>query len=296
MSKRLPPLNALKAFESAARHLSFTKAAGELFVTQAAISHQIKTLESFLSTPLFHRKNRSLLLTDEGQAYFQDVRDIFSNIMDATDRVLALNEKGTITVATPPSFASQWLVPRIHLFSQHYSDIDVRIKAVDEDDGFLDERVDIAVYYGDGRWRDIDVLKLTTEFFTPVCSPMLLQGERPLSTLSDLSQHTLLHDNSREGWKNWLKTMSVKDVDFDKGPVFSHTMMVLQAASIGQGIALADSVLAKPDIDAGRLICPFEERIESKKSFYVVCRPEQSNKNKIQVFKDWLISEIEEQI
>lgn len=293
MTKRLPPLNSLKAFESAARHLSFTKAADELFVTQAAISHQIKTLESYLSIRLFHRKNRSLLLTEEGQSYFQDLRDIFANIADATERVLALNEKGAITVATPPSFASQWLVPRIHRFSLIHSDIDVRIKAVDEDEGFLDETVDIAVYYGSGSWKELDIVKLNTEYLTPMCSPMLLQGSKSLSSLSDLNQHTLLHDNSRLGWKKWLKTLGVKGVDYNKGPIFSHTMMVLQAASIGQGIALADSVLAKPDIDTGRLICPFEERIESKNAFYVVCKPEQSDKNKIQVFRDWVVSEFE---
>ncbi len=293
MSKRLPPLNALKAFESAARHLSFTKAADELFVTQAAISHQVKTLENYLSIRLFHRKNRSLLLTEEGLSYFQDLRNIFANMQEATDRVLALNEKGAITVATPPSFASHWLVPRIHLFSQKYSDIDVRIKAVDQDEGFLDETVDIAIYYGNGNWRGVDVTKLTTGFLTPMCSPMLSRGSKPLLNLSDLNQHTLLHDNSRLGWKNWLNALNVDDVEFNKGPIFSHTMMVLQAASMGQGIALADSILAEPDLDSGRLICPFEERIESKNSYYVVCKPEQLDRNKIQVFRQWALSQVE---
>jgi len=152
MAKRLPPLNALKVFETAARHLSFTKAAEELFVTQAAVSHQIKLLESHLTTKLFLRRNRKLLLTEEGQSYFIELKDIFSNLQDATDRLLALGSKGAITVAAPPSFASQWLVSKISQFSISHPDIDVRIKAVDLDDGFLDETVDVAIYYGRGNW------------------------------------------------------------------------------------------------------------------------------------------------
>nr|WP_136249598.1 transcriptional regulator GcvA [Ningiella ruwaisensis] len=294
MPKRLPPLNALKAFESAARHLSFTKAADELFVTQAAVSHQIKSLESFLSTKLFHRKNRSLLLTEEGQAYFQDLRDIFSQVHEATERLLAMGSKGAITVATPPSFASQWLVPKIYQFSSEYSDIDVRIKAVDLDEGFLDDSVDIAVYYGRGNWQGLHSTKLLAEYLTPMCSPLLLQRGKPLRSLSDLSHHTLLHDNTRSAWKNWLQAFSVRGVNVNQGPIFSHTMLVLQAAAIGQGIALSDTVLAKPDIDSGRLICPFSEKIESKLSYYLVCRESQADNSKIQAFREWMLAQVEQ--
>ncbi|MFC3120435.1 transcriptional regulator GcvA [Agaribacter flavus] len=291
MSKRLPPLNALKAFESAARQLSFTKAADELFVTQAAVSHQIKSLESHLSTKLFHRKNRALLLTEEGQAYFHDLRDIFIQIQDATERLLAMGAKGAITVATPPSFASQWLVPKIHEFSSQHPEIDVRIKAVDLDDGFLDDSVDVAVYHGKGTWPGLHATKLLTEYLTPMCSPFfLLQSGKPLSTLDDLKHHVLLHDNTRSAWKNWLKAFDVRGVNVNQGPIFSHTMLVLQAASIGQGVALSDTVLAKPDIDSGRLVCPFEEKIESKLSYYVVCREEHADKSKIRIFSDWMLS------
>lgn len=294
MPKRLPPLNALKAFESAARHLSFTKAADELFVTQAAVSHQIKSLENYLSTKLFHRKNRSLLLTEEGQAYFQDLRDIFTQVQEATDRLLAMGAKGAITVATPPSFASQWLVPKIYQFSAKHNDIDVRIKAVDLDEGFLDDSVDVAVYYGKGNWPGLHATKLLAEYLTPMCSPLLLQRGKALDSLQDLGQHTLLHDNTRSAWKNWLQAFSVKGVNVNQGPIFSHTMLVLQAAAIGQGIALSDTVLAKPEIDSGRLVCPFAEKIESKLSYYLVCRESQADKSKIQVFRDWMLSQVDE--
>ncbi|WP_395342882.1 transcriptional regulator GcvA [Ningiella sp. W23] len=293
MPKRLPPLNALKAFESAGRHLSFTKAADELFVTQAAVSHQIKSLESFLSMKLFHRKNRSLLLTEEGQTYFQELRDIFVQIQEATDRLLASNEKGAITVATPPSFASQWLVPKIYQFSAQHPDIDVRIKAIDLDDGFLDDSIDIAVYYGKGYWSGLHSIKLLAEYLTPMCSPLLLKSAKPLQSLNDLKHHTLLHDNTRGAWKNWLNKFDVKGVNVNQGPIFSHTMLVLQAAAIGQGIALSDTVLAKPDIDSGRLICPFAETIESKRSHYLVCKESQAEISKIKIFSDWMLAQIE---
>lgn len=295
MAKRLPPLNALKAFEAAARHLSFTKAADELFVTQAAVSHQIKSLESYLSTKLFLRRNRTLLLTEEGQSYFVELREIFLNLQDATDRLLSLGSKGAITVAAPPSFASQWLVSKISQFSIAHPDIDVRIKAVDLDDGFLDETVDVAIYYGKGNWPKVDAVKLNTEYLTPMCSPLLLQQNKPLDRLSDLSKHVLLHDGSRTAWKNWLKHFNVKQINVNQGPMFSHTMLVLQAAALGQGIALSNILLAKPEIDSGRLICPFEESVESKYAFYLVCHPGQSEVSKIQVFTGWMLAQVDDE-
>ncbi|HBY38522.1 MAG TPA: transcriptional regulator [Alteromonas sp.] len=295
MHRRLPPLNALKAFEAAARHLSFTRAADELFVTQAAVSHQIKALEEFLSLKLFIRRNRTLLLTEEGQAYFLELKDIFKNLQDATERLLARGSKGAITVATPPSFASQWLVPRISKFSLAYPDIDVRLKAVDFDEGFLADDIDVAIYYGRGRWSGIQAEKLHTEFLTPLCSPSLFQGSKPLNSLADLKHHVLLHDSSRAIWKMWLKHFNVFGVNVNQGPVFSHSMMVMQAAALGQGIALGNSVLAKPELDAGRLIMPFEEKLESRDAYYLVCHEGQAEMGKISAFRDWVMNLVQEE-
>ena len=295
MAKRIPPLNALKAFEAAAKHLSFTKAAEELFVTQAAISHQIKLLEDFLSIKLFLRKNRTLLLTEDGQAYYSDIKDIFSHIVDATERLLNRGAKGSITVAMPPSFAAKWLVPRISQFSTMYPDIDVRIKAVDFDEGFLDESTDIAIYYGRGRWQGLHSEQLHKEYLTPLCSPMLFASDKPLEELSDLSEHILLHDSSRDNWKYWLKEFDIKKINVNQGPIFSHSMLVLQAAALGQGIALGNTLLAKPEIDAGRLICPFEERVESKDGFYIVSENSEHEQEKITLFREWLLSQVEEE-
>lgn len=295
MATRLPPLNALRAFEASARQLSFTRAAEELFVTQAAISHQIKSLEEHLGIKLFMRKNRSLLLTEEGQSYFLDIKDIFNSLHEATDKLLARGAKGAITVSLQPSFAIQWLVPRLNAFNILHPDIDVRIKAVDQPDNSLTEDVDIAIYYGRGNWSSVHSDKLHTEYLIPVCSPLIMTGKKPLFTQNDLAHHTLLHDTSRRDWKRWFKEVGVKGVNVNHGPIFSHSSMVLQAAIHGQGIALAHSVLAKPDIDAGRLVCPFSDVLISKNAYYIVCREQQADIGKIAAFRDWMLETVEQE-
>ncbi len=237
MSRRLPPLKSLRAFESAARHLSFTRAADELFVTQAAVSHQIKSLEEFLGVPLFVRKNRKLLLTDEGQSYWPKIRDIFEILTSATDQIKAQGASGALTVSVVPTFATVWLVPRLSRFNQMYPDIEVRLKASDDVVDFVREDVDIAIYYDTGDYPGMHSVTLLTEQLTPLCSPALLEGERPLRSPEDLKHHTLLHDGSTSDWRRWLKYAGVKGINLHQGPVFSHTSMVQQAAIYGQGIA-----------------------------------------------------------
>jgi len=292
LASRLPPLNALRAFEASARQLSFTRAAEELFVTQAAISHQIKSLEEFLGIKLFMRKNRALLLSEEGQAYYLDIKDVFTSINDATERLLARGAKGAITVSLQPSFAIQWLVPRLNAFNVLHPDIDVRIKAVDQAESSLTEDVDVAIYYGRGHWADIHAEQLQKEYLVPVCSPLLLQGKKPLDKLEDLVNHTLLHDTSRRDWKRWFKQVNVKATNVNHGPIFSHSAMVVQAALHGQGVALAHSFLSRPDIEAGRLICPFDEVLESKNAYYVVCRERQVDLGKIAAFREWVLDTV----
>ncbi len=295
MSRRLPPLNALKAFEAAARPLSFTRAAEELFVTQAAVSHQIKALEEFLGIKLFRRRNRALLLTEEGQSYFLDIKDIFSAIMDATDKLVARSAKGSLTVTLQPSFAIQWLVPRLVRFSERHPEIDVRIKAVDMDEGSLSDDVDVAIYYGRGHWPGLRSYKLHTEYLMPVCSPLLLASGRPLRTPQDLAWHTLLHDGSRRDWHNWLKLVGVELPNVNQGPIFSHSSMVIQAAVHGQGVALGHSVLSQPEIEAGRLVCPFEQVLVSNNAYYLVCQESQAELGKITAFRDWMLELVEQE-
>ncbi|MUK44024.1 transcriptional regulator GcvA [Aliivibrio fischeri] len=290
MSRRLPPLNSLRVFEAAARHLSFTRAAEELFVTQAAVSHQIKALEEFLGLKLFRRRNRSLLLTEEGQSYFLDIKEIFSSLSEATDKVLERSAKGALTISLPPSFAIQWLVPRLSDFNNQEPDIDVRIKAVDMDEGSLTEDVDVAIYYGRGNWPGLRVELLYQEQLLPLCSPQVLLNEKPLTTIDDLRFHTLLHDTSRKDWKQFVKHYELAGMNVNQGPIFSHSTMVLQAAAHGQGIALGNNVLAQPELDAGRLVAPFEEVLVSKNAFYLVCNEKQADTGRIATFREWILS------
>nr|WP_040502532.1 transcriptional regulator GcvA [Idiomarina xiamenensis] len=293
--RKLPPLNALKAFEAAARHLSFTRAAEELFVTQAAVSHQVKGLEEHLGIKLFIRRNRALLLTEAGQSYYLDLKAIFDQLLQATDKLLLATEQGSLTISLPPSFAILWFVPRLSRFRDAYPDIDVRIKAVDEIDGSLSDDVDVAIYYGDGRWPGVTAYKLHNEYLLPVCSPLLLHGPKPLRQPADLLQHTLLHDETRNAWKDWFKLVGIDKDKGDNGPIFSHSSLALKAAVHGQGIALANNVLVKPEIDAGHLIRVFPEALPRKKAFYLVCRDSQAEIGKIATFRQWLLAIVDEE-
>lgn len=292
MPRRLPPLNSLRAFEAAARHLSFTKAAEELFVTQAAISHQIKALEEFLSVQLFIRRNRKLLLTDEGQTYWPKIRDIFEKLVNATEQIKAKGATGSLTVSVIPTFATLWLVPRLSEFSELYPDIDVRIKASDTEVDFVREDVDIAIYYGDGEYSSLHTERLFEEHLMPVCSPSLLE-KKPLETMEQLKDHTLLHDASTDEWRMWIKHAGAEGVNLEHGPVFSHSGMVLQAARHGQGIAIGHSVLTEMDLESGRLVAPFDVVVDSGNSYDLVCPMNSHDRPKIVAFREWLMSKVQ---
>lgn len=290
MSKRLPPLNALRVFDAAARHLSFTKAADELFVTQAAVSHQIKSLEDFLGLKLFRRRNRSLLLTEEGQSYYLDIKEIFTSINEATRKLQARSAKGALTVSLPPSFAIQWLVPRLSGFNAAYPGIDVRIQAVDREEDKLADDVDVAIFYGRGNWTGFRTERPYAEFLLPVCAPSLLMGENGLKVPADLANHTLLHDTSRRDWMAYTRQLGVPQINVQQGPIFSHSAMVVQAAVHGQGIALVNNVMAQSEIEAGRLVCPFSDVLVSKNAFYLVCHDSQAELGKIAAFRQWILA------
>lgn len=288
MSHRLPPLTALRAFVSAARHLSFTKAADELFVTQAAISHQIKALEDFLGLKLFRRRNRSLLLTEEGQDYYLDIKDIFSSLSDATKKLQSKSAKGTLIVTMPPSFAIQWLVPRLSSFNKRYPEIDVRIQAIDRYESKLADDVDVAILYGKGHFSNENEELLYTEYLLPVCSPQLLMGEYPLNAPEDLSHFTLLHDASRHTWQAYTRQYNVDNINVQQGPIFSHSAMVVQAAVHGQGVALVNNVMAQAEIASGRLVCPFNKILRGKNAYYLVFHKSQHEQGKVYAFSQWI--------
>ncbi|GJH43207.1 transcriptional regulator GcvA [Pasteurella canis] len=287
MYKRLPPLNSLKSFESAARHLSFTKAAEELFVTQAAVSHQIKLLEDFLGVELFKRKNRALELTELGQAYFSDVTKILHRLAEATDKLLAQKNNKHLTISVPQTFGIQWLVPHLSDFNQHHPDIEVRLKGVDQDEGLLSKDIDIAIYYGLGNWDNLQVEKLVEENLLILASPKLLE-QNPVRSEKDLKNHTLIHIHTRDNWKNMASFLQLDDLNIQQGSLFSHTFMALQAAIHGQGLVLANRILAQQEIDNGHLQVVLPTNLHDPKSFYVVNHFD-VNDERIRAFRAWII-------
>ena len=294
MVRKLPPLKSLRAFEAAGRHLSFTRAADELFVTQAAVSHQIKSLEEFLGVSLFIRRNRQLLLTDEGQTYWPKIRDIFETLSSATDGIKAARASGALTVSVVPTFATVWLVPRLSAFKARFPDIEVRLKASDDSVDFVREDVDLAIYYQAGEYPSgLSAKTLLSERLTPLCAPSLLQGDKPIREPLDLKSHTLLHDGSTDDWRKWLRLAGVKGVNLSHGPVFSHTAMVQQAAIYGQGIAMGHLVLSQAEVQAGRLVRPFELMMESEFSYDIVCPQESVERPKVKAFSDWLLTTVQ---
>ncbi len=306
----MPPLNALRAFEAAARHLSFALAARELHVTPAAVSHQVKGLEQNLGVPLFRRLARGLELTRAGQACLPGLRDGFDRLAAAVEQVRALGETRTLAVSAAPSFATRWLAPRLHRFVGAHPDLDVRINAsaqlIDpskgdvrhdgEAGGSMMEDADIAIRFGTGEYPGFRVDKLLPAAVTPMCSPQLLEGERPLREPADLKHHVLIHDNvssddGRALWQVWLEAAGVEDVDVSHGLRFNHAMMALEAAADGLGVALGMPVLAAADLAAGRLVRPFKLVLPLKFGYHAVSAAEASQRPDIAAFREWLLAE-----
>ena len=296
MSRRLPPLNGLRAFEAAARHLSFTKAAEELSVTQAAISHQVKGLEDQLGLKLFRRFNRRLMLTDAGQLYLPALTEAFDGIDAATRRLRAAEETGPLKVSVATSFAAKWLLPRLPDFHARHPDIDVQVSAHDRLVDFLREDFDMGVRFGRGRYPGLRVDLLFEDTISPVCSPRLREGAHPLRTPADLRHHTLLHDEVPQdefpSWRKWLAAAGVTGVDPERGQRYSHSSLVIQAAVDGQGVALTRDSLVGLDVEAGRLVRPFGPDLPTNFACYVVAPEATAGRPKVAAFRDWLFDRV----
>jgi LysR family glycine cleavage system transcriptional activator len=292
MTVRLPSLSGLRAFEAAARHLSFTRAAAELNVTQTAVSHQIRRLEEQLGLRLFVRRNRSLLLTREAQDYLPSVRAAFEDLRLATERLLRPDRPALLTVSTMPSLAAKWLMPRLAGFQEAHPAIEIRITASAQLVDFRRDEVDVAIRYGRGRWPGLRADWLMTEDLFPVCSPALLAGERPLRRPEDLAHHTLLHARmSRDDWQLWLTAAGLPPtLASRRGLTFDETLMALEAAIDGLGIALGRTPFVEADIAAGRLVVPFGVKLPAEAGFYVVAPHETAEAAKIAAFRQWLIA------
>jgi LysR family glycine cleavage system transcriptional activator len=286
----LPPLNGLRTFEAAARHLSFTRAAAELHVTQAAVSHQIRALEERLGVKLFQRRGRGLVLTEAAQTYLGEIRGAFERIGEATRRLQARDALGTLTASVLPSFTAKWLLPRLGRFRAAHPEIDLRLSSSEEMVDFARDDFDLAIRTGRGRWPGLRAdLVLTEELFV-VCSPKLVERQK-LDRPEDLRQHTLLHDEPRDRWAVWLKRVGIDDIDPWRGPGFSQSNLVIEAAVEGQGVALVGGTLAAEDLRAGRLVRPLAASSPTDYSYWLVCPEATAERPKVAAFRAWLLAE-----
>ncbi|MCM2329496.1 MAG: transcriptional regulator GcvA [Lysobacter sp.] len=313
MSDRLPPLNALRAFEAAARHRSFKRAAEELFVTPAAISQQVKTLEEYLGVELFRRLTRAIELTPAAEAMLPKLREGFDCFAAGLAQARRAEERGRIAVLAPPNFVARWLMPRLRSFTTSYPQYDLRIigtlRAIDnpEDElpaepGRADAEAKVTVRYGMGDYPGAVVDLLFQPSYVPVCSPKLLGRGPPLHRPSDLRNHMLIHDDSspgdeeRPGWEEWLEIAGAKGVDGTRGPRFSNASLVHEAAIDGLGVALALRPLVDSDIEEGRLVVPIERAVPTQFAYYLVTSEALIAHPAASTFRRWLMAQAEGQL
>jgi LysR family transcriptional regulator, glycine cleavage system transcriptional activator len=306
VSSRLPPLGSLRAFEAAARHLSFRRAADELNVTPAAISHQVKALEEFLGVKLFRRLVRGLELTATAEACMGKLRDGFDALATAVEMMRTHETSGALGVGIAPSLAVKWLMPRIRGFVAAHPDIDVRVAA---SSGMIDGRHDadggggaepgvpqIQIRFGAGHYPGARVDKLFSVSVAPMCSPRLLDGAHPLQRPEQLRHHTLLHHDSGHSdgsanWKAWFQAAGVEGIDVSRGPHFNHAVLALDAAVDGAGVVLSYPVLASADLAARRLVMPFALSLPMEPAYYLVCPHRIYDHPRVAAFRDWLFAQ-----
>jgi LysR family glycine cleavage system transcriptional activator len=292
MPDRLPPLHALRVFEAAARHASFTRAAQELHVTQTAVSHQMRALEAHLGLRLFLRLPRRLVLTPEGQVYASQLRRVLERIADATASLHARPRREVLAVTSLPSFLARWLVPRLGDFAWAHPQTDLRILSTERPLDFSREAVDVGIRWGYGRYVGLRTEKLMDDESFPVCSPALRKRRPLLRVPSDLSRHVLLHDDSADGWRGWLRAAGVPEVDADRGHIFNDANLMLQAAAAGHGVALARRVLVERDLAEGRLVRLFDLALPAEPAYYLITSEQTARLPKVQAFRAWLLDEV----
>ncbi len=282
--------------EAAARSESFTRAAEELCVTQAAVSHQVKALEATLGIKLFNRERQRLVITSAGREYLAVIRDALDRIAVGTERVVQRQNSGNLTVSTSPDFAAKWLVHRLGRFAEAYPGIELRVSATMHHVDFAREEIDLAVRHGDGTWAGLDVVRLCSERLFPVCSPKLVSGRNRIVKPSDILKLPILHLEDSKAWSRWFDAAGVTDAEVSHGPVLNRASMLIDAAVNGQGVALARTALAAWDLINGRLVRPFGISLRVPNTYWIVCPKATSALPKIATFREWLLSEAAEDL
>ena len=307
---RIPPLHALRAFEAAARHLSFKHAAAELHVTAGAVSHQVKLLESILGVPLFRRLTRALELTSEGHRLLPKLSEGLASIQAAVDAVRHHDMPCALSVLAPPNFAARWLIPRLNTFTTAHPDLALQLASrqsmidgrengdmVQRTNDARDDAPVVSIRFGTGHYPGAQVDEIFAAEYVPVCSPRLLEGAHPLRKPSDLGAHTLLHDdtvldgNARPSWGAWLAGAGVKGVDPERGPRFTDASLAIEAAIEGMGVALAVKPLIAAEIRSGRLAVPFDIAAPASYSYFLVSPEAVSDRPPVAAFREWLLAE-----
>lgn len=290
MSKRLPPLNPLRAFEATARHRSLTKAAAELNVTHGAVSHQVRALEEALGIKLFEREGLRLRLTPHGAELLPAVSDAFDGIAAAMQRLTRPASAGALSVSCVPALLSLWLIPRLGSFIAQYPDIRLTLTASNDAQDIRSPDIDLCLHYGDGNWADCFVRKWSGLELFPVVSPTLINN-RPIRTVRDLAEHTLLHGDDGREWRTWLLAADAINLERGKRHHMVDARLSIEAAVYGHGVALGDTVTASELLARGQLVAPFNLSVPSVDEFYVACRNEMKAAPIVRVFIDWLFSE-----
>ena len=295
MAASLPPLHALRAFEAAARHMSFAAAAEELSLTPSAISHQIRHLEDRLGRRLFDRKPRGLALTPLGQLYFPLVRSAFEQLVQATSLVggVGPDQQKVLTISCTPSFAMAWLIQRLPSFQAAHPEIEVRLDTSTRIVDFARDGVDVGIRFGLGQWPGVIAERLFGETLFPVCSPTLLAEKGGVSGPADVARFTLIHVMPYiDDWRLWLTAAGVTGVDPERGPRFDNSFVAYRGAEEGLGMAIGRGIVLESALRSGRLVAPFDMRLASRHAYYFACAEGAERMRKVALFRRWLMAEI----
>lgn len=295
---RLPPLSALRGFEAAARLNSFSKASSELYMTQSAISHQIKLLEEYFGQPLFKRVNRTVEVTDAGVDFLKTTQLVLSQLQKGAIRLEFFNKPGLVVLDTSPAFASKWLMPRLADFRAHHPEIDAWIYTKYSQESLEHAEVDVAIWLGTGDWPGVDCIKLFEDEVTPLYSPKMLAPGQSIDTPADLTQHPLIHVEQverREDWYTWFTQVELEEAESVAGYNFNDSGLALDCALSGQGVVLGSAFLAKDLIESGQLIRPFEESLSTELNYYLVYRSDKRFDENVDAMVRWLLAQFSDE-
>jgi LysR family glycine cleavage system transcriptional activator len=293
MTRKLPPLNSLRAFEAAARHLSFTRAADELFVTQAAVSHQVKSLEDYLDRPLFVRSPRNLQLTEYGQRLLPVLEESLDNMAEVIKNLRLEESRGMVKIRLAPSFSAKWLSPKLMDFWQLYPEVSLSMYHGNQAVDFAREDIDLAVTYGRGYWPGVDSYPIMQLDYFPVASPAYLASRPPIKSPAQMAEYYLLHDIDHETWVAWYRQVGLPDITLKSGYIFDDTNVLIQGALDGQGFALCSSQFVSDHLQSGRLVKVFDDALETDYAYYVCCPPSHLTRPGVREFRDWMVAQSE---